>query len=87
MSAGTTLKSGFRMGSGSQLGSRYPSQIAWLRVGIGLWLMLLTAILYSTGHGGHWAWLLLIGSALHFVLALRLFRIARRDHGRRRRFQ
>jgi hypothetical protein len=72
---------------GAQLGSRYPRQIAWLRVGIGLWLMLVTTVLYSTGHAGGWAWLLLGVAALHFVLAARLFRIARRQDGRHLRFQ
>ena len=70
----------------TRLGSRYPRQIAWLRVGIGIWLMLLTAILYSSGHGGHWAWLLLVAAALHFGLAFRLFRIAHRDHSRGLRY-
>jgi hypothetical protein len=80
MSAGATFT------RGSQLGRRYPRQIAWLRVGIGLWLMLVTTVLYSTGHAGQWAWLLLGVAALHFVLAARLFRIAHRDHGRHLRF-
>jgi hypothetical protein len=80
MSAGTFKR-------GAQLGSRYPRQIAWLRVGIGLWLMLVTTVLYITGHAGQWGWLLLGVAALHFVLAARLFRIARRGQGRRLRFQ
>jgi hypothetical protein len=80
MSAGTFKR-------GAQLGSRYPRQIAWLRVGIGLWLMLVTAVLYSTDNAGQWAWLLLPVAALHFVLAARLFRIARRQAGRHVRFQ
>jgi hypothetical protein len=61
----------------SPLGSRYPQQVAWVRVGVGIWLLLLTAILYSSGHGGQWAWLLVVVAALHFGLAYRLFRIAR----------
>jgi hypothetical protein len=80
MSAGTFKR-------GAQLGSRYPRQIAWLRVGIGLWLMLVTAVLYSTDHAGEWGWLLLTVAALHFVLAARLFRIARRQRGQDVRFQ
>jgi hypothetical protein len=62
-----------------QLGSRYPQQVALLRVGVGIWLLCLTAILYSSGHGGQWAWLLVVVAALHFCLAYRLFRIARKD--------
>ncbi len=80
MSAGTFTR-------GAQLGSRYPRQIAWLRVGIGLWLMLVTTVLSSTGHAGQWAWLLLGVAALHFVLAARLFRIARRQDDRHFRFR
>jgi hypothetical protein len=66
-----------------QLGSRYPRQVAIVRVGVGIWLLVLTAILYQSGHGGQWAWLLVLGAALHFGLAYRLMRIARKDsvHG------
>jgi 4-hydroxybenzoate polyprenyltransferase len=66
-----------------QLGSRYPKQVAWVRVGVGIWLLLLTAILYSAGHGGQWAWLLVLVAALHFGLACRLFRSARKHSDRR----
>lgn len=69
------------------LGSRYPRQVARLRVGIGIWLLVLTAALYGSGHGGQWAWLLAVTAALHFGLAYRLFRIARKDPDRRMRFQ
>ncbi len=65
------------------VGARHPRPIAWLRVGVGLWLILLTAILYRSGEGGHWAWLLLAAAAAHFALAFRLFRIARRGEDRR----
>jgi hypothetical protein len=61
-----------------QLGSRYPQQVARVRVGVGIWLLLLTAVLYGSGHGGQWGWLLVVGAALHFALAYRLFRIAKR---------
>ncbi|MBV9806777.1 MAG: hypothetical protein JO286_06320 [Solirubrobacterales bacterium] len=54
-------------------------QIARLRVGVGIWLLLLTAILYGAGVGGQWEWLLVGIAALHFGLAYRLFRIARPD--------
>jgi hypothetical protein len=65
------------------LGNRYPRQIAHLRVGIGIWLLFLTAYLYGSGHGGKWGWLLVVGAALHFGLAYRLFRIASKDSDRR----
>ncbi len=58
--------------------SCHPRQIACLRVGIGIWMLFLTTVLYSTGHGGHWAWLLAVGTAVHWVWAHFLFRIARR---------
>ena len=58
--------------------SRHPRPIARLRVGIGIWLLFLMTVLYSTGHGGHWAWLLAVGTAVHWVWASFLFRIARR---------
>jgi hypothetical protein len=61
------------------LGARYPRQVARLRVGVGIWLLFLMAVLYSSGHGGQWAWLLAVGTAVHFVWAYCLFRIARRQ--------
>ena len=61
-----------------RLGSRYPLQVARVRIGVGIWLLFLTAILYGSGHGGQWAWLLIPTAALHFCLAYRLSRIARR---------
>ena len=70
-----------------QLGSRYPQQVARVRVGLGIWLLFLTAILYGSGHGGQWTWLLAVTAALHFGLAYRLFRIAKKHPDRRMRFQ
>jgi hypothetical protein len=71
----------------SRLGSRYPRQVAFVRVAIGIWLLFLTAVLYRSGHGGQWAWLLAVTAALHFGLAYRLFRIARIHSDRATRFQ
>jgi hypothetical protein len=62
----------------SAVASRHPRPIARLRVGIGIWLLFLMTVLYSTGHGGHWAWLLALGTAVHWVWASFLFRNARR---------
>ena len=70
-----------------RLCSRSPRLVARIRVAIGIWLLLLTAILYRSGHGGQWAWLLTVAAALHFVLAIRLFRIARKGSERRMSFQ
>jgi len=46
-----------------------------------VWLLLLTAILYGSGVGGQWEWLLVGMAALHFGLAYRLFRTAKVDPG------
>jgi hypothetical protein len=70
-----------------QLGSMYPQQVAHVRVGVGIWLLFLTAILCGSGHGGQWGWLLAVAAALHFCLAYRLFRIARTESARRVRFE
>jgi hypothetical protein len=43
-------------------------------VGVGIWLLLLTAILYAAGVGTQWEWLLVGIAALHFGLAYRLVR-------------
>jgi hypothetical protein len=69
------------------LGSRYPRQVALVRVAIGIWLLVVTAVLSRSGHGGGWTWLLAATAALHFGLAYRLFRIARHSADPRTRFQ
>ena len=56
-------------------------QVARLRVAVGMWLLLLSAILYGAGVGGPWEWLLVGMAALHFGLAYRLFRTAKVDPG------
>jgi fatty acid desaturase len=62
-------------------------QIALVRVGVGIWLLLLSAILYSAGVGGVWEWLLVGFAALHFGLAYRLLRIAKHAPDRGLRFR
>ncbi len=59
----------FRLGSSS----RYPRQVARVRVGVGIWLLFLAAVPSGSGHGGQWGWLLVlaVGAALHFCLAYR----------------
>jgi hypothetical protein len=69
------------------LGARYPRQVALVRVAIGIWLLFLTVVLYRSGHGGQWAWLLAATAVLHFGLAYRLVRIARNDPDRRVRLR
>jgi hypothetical protein len=46
---------------------------------VGIWLLLLAAILYGAGVGGGWEWLLVGIAALHFVLAYHLLRVAKDD--------
>jgi hypothetical protein len=70
-----------------QLRSWSHQQIARVRMGVGLWLVLLTAILYRAGVGGPWELLLIAIAALHFGLAYRLFRIAKHDPDTRLRFR
>jgi hypothetical protein len=43
-----------------------------VRVAIGTWLVILTAILYGSGRGGWWGALLVPAATLHFFLAYRL---------------
>jgi hypothetical protein len=62
-------------------------QIIVVRVGVGIWLLFLAAILYRGGVGGPWEWPLVAVAALHFGLAYRLFRIAKDDPDRSLRFR
>jgi hypothetical protein len=51
---------------------RHPRLIARVRVGVGVWLLILTAILCGPGNAGWWGLLLLPAAALHFYLAFRV---------------
>ena len=51
--------------------------MAIVRVGIGVWLLDLTAIMYGYGVGGWWGLLLVPAAALHFYFAYRLRHTAR----------
>jgi hypothetical protein len=73
MSGNQSSKRVFRLRSFSH------RQIALVRVGVGIWLLLLTAILYGAGVGGQWEWVLVATAVVHFGLAYRLFRIAKDD--------
>ena len=70
----------------NRLGARsVRGQVAWLRIASGIWLLCLMAVLYGSGHGGQWAWLLAVGTAVHFGYAYRLFHFARSDSDPRAR--
>jgi hypothetical protein len=51
-------------------GYRHPRFIARVRIAVGVWLLILAAIL--CGSGSWWGVLLLAPSALHFYLAYRV---------------
>jgi hypothetical protein len=52
-------------------GYRHWRLIARVRIGVGVWLLILTSILFGTGQSGWWAVLLVPAAALHFYLAFR----------------
>ena len=56
----------------SPYGYRHPQLIASARVVAGVWLLILTAMLYGSGRGGWWGVLLVPGAAVSFYLAYRL---------------
>jgi hypothetical protein len=51
---------------------RHPRLVARVRVAVGVWLLILTAILYGSDRTGWWGLLLVPLAALHFYLAFRL---------------
>ncbi len=51
---------------------RHPLLVARVRIGVGVWLLILTAVLYGYGRGGWWGLLLVPAAALHFYLAYRV---------------
>jgi hypothetical protein len=63
------------------LGSLPPRKVASLRVAIGVYLLALTAVLAAVGAGEPWAWVTGVFAVVHFILAYRLLRIARRRAG------
>jgi hypothetical protein len=52
-------------------GYRHPLLVARVRIGVGVWLLILTAVLYGYGQGGWWG-VLVPAAALHFYLAYRV---------------
>ncbi len=61
---------------------RHPRLFAGVRVGAGVWLLILTAILYGYDRGGWWRPLLLAAAAGHFYFAYRLRAISARANSR-----
>ena len=51
---------------------RHPRLFARVRAGVGVWLLILTAILYGSDRSGWWGLLLLPAAELLFFLAYRL---------------
>ena len=51
---------------------RHAGVMVPVRIATGIWLVILTAILYGYGRGGWWGVLLVPAAALHFYLAYRL---------------
>ena len=58
-------------------GARHPRKVAFLRIGVGLYLLALTAVLAGAGVGG-WPWVTGVFAVIHFILAYRLLGIAKR---------
>jgi hypothetical protein len=59
-------------------GSRHPRKVAFLRIGIGVYLLALTAVLVAAGVADPWAWVTGGFAIVHFILAYRLLGIAKR---------
>ncbi len=57
-------------------GLRHPRKVAFLRIGIGLYLLALTGVLAAAGVGV-WPWVTGVFAVVHFILAYRLLRIAK----------
>ena len=57
---------------------RDPRTVAWVRVAVAIWLLVLAGIFWSRGY--HWGAALLAPAALHMWLARRLFARAWRQH-------
>ena len=58
-----------------------------VRIVTGVWLVVLTAILYGYGRGGWWGALLVPAATLHFYIAFRLIQRPPAERRRSRTFQ
>lgn len=59
---------------------RHPRLVARVRMAVGVWLLILTAILLGSDRSAWWALLLLPGAALNFYLARRARAIGARTN-------
>jgi hypothetical protein len=71
----TTNSAGILAGPHSR---RDPQTVAWVRVAVAIWLLVLAGIFWSRGY--HWGAALLAPAVLHLWLARRLFARAQRQH-------
>jgi hypothetical protein len=62
---------------------RHPRVFAGVHMGTGVWLLILTAILYGYDRGGWWRALLIPAAAGHFYCAYLLYRLPRVTGARR----
>jgi threonine/homoserine/homoserine lactone efflux protein len=60
----------------SEFWATHPRQVAGIRVGVGILLLVVMSFLLILSHGNPWALLLAAGAALHFYLAYRGLRNA-----------
>jgi uncharacterized membrane protein len=70
----TTNSAGILAGPHSR---RHPQTVAWVRVAVSIWLLVLAGIFWSRGY--HWGAALLAPAALHLWLARRLSARAQRQ--------
>jgi hypothetical protein len=56
---------------------RHPLLVARVRIGVGVWLLILTGLLLHYGQDARWLLLLLPAAALNFYLAYRMPRAIR----------
>ena len=71
----TTTRTGILAGPHAR---RDPQTVAWVRVAVAIWLVVLAGIFWSRGY--HWGAALLAPAALHLWLARPLFARAWRQH-------
>jgi hypothetical protein len=71
----TTNSAGILAGPHSR---RAPQTVAWVRVAVAIWLLVLAGIFWSRGY--HWGAALLAPAALHLWLARRLVARVQRQH-------
>jgi hypothetical protein len=60
--------------------TRNPRTVAWVRIAVAIWLLVLAGIFWSRGGAYHWGAALLAPAALHLWLARQRFVRARRQH-------